>query len=201
MAKIVILMGRGNSGKTRTINKLGDILGLTKYESRYKGIYPSFVTWAGQAYEILMRTGSLQESARERLRLLLAQTSSLQEKNEAILDQVMKDAKDWIDYLKDKPDAIAIIPFTLTGKNAMEELILKPLELFRQSGNEIDLIYLEKKDISEKALVENVVDKASPNHTIQGVRDEEQRQAEELIKYLSLEPIKKISPIPITEFI
>ena len=61
MAKIVILMGRGSSGKTRTINKIGEILGLIKYNTRYKTSYPNYITWVGEAQEIFLKTGSIQE--------------------------------------------------------------------------------------------------------------------------------------------
>jgi hypothetical protein len=56
MATIVILIGRGDSGKTRTINKIGELLGLTPYKTKNKGLYPSFITWAGEAQEVFMKT-------------------------------------------------------------------------------------------------------------------------------------------------
>jgi hypothetical protein len=56
MATIVILIGRGDSGKTRTINKIGELLGLTPYKTKNKGWYPSFITWAGEAQEVFMKT-------------------------------------------------------------------------------------------------------------------------------------------------
>lgn len=201
MAKIVILMGRGMSGKTKTINKIGEILGLTKYETRNKAGYPNFITWVGEAQEIFLKTGSIQEDEISRLRDILAQTGSIQEKEKAILDKVIEATKKWIEYLQDKPNAIAIIPFTLTGKDAMENLILQPLGLFRNSGNDIKLIYLKKDNINEKTLVEEVVEKAKPDFIIKSVKDEQERQAQELLDYLNLKPIKKSELAPIDQFI
>src|SRR3989344_7212662 len=108
MAKIVILMGRGSSGKTRTINKIGEILGLTKYNTRYKAGYPSYITWVGEAQEIFLKTGSIQEDEISRLRDILAQTGSIQEKEKIILEKVIEATKKWIEYLKEKSNAIAI---------------------------------------------------------------------------------------------
>jgi len=202
MAKIVILIGRGESGKTSTINKVGEKLGLTKYETRYKAGYPSFVTWVGEAQEIFLKTSSIQEEVKSKVSRIFAQTGSIQEKNKAILDEVLKETEKWIDFLKDKSNAIAIIPFTLTGgKNAMEDLILKPLELFKQSGNEVKTVYLKKDNIQEKNLVEHVINKVNPDLIIKSVEDEEERQAQELLDYLKLKPFKKIEVAPLGQFI
>ena len=81
MATIAILMGRGNSGKTRTINKIGEILGLKHLKTRKKEGYPSFVTWAGDAQKIYLRTQSIQEEVISRIYRIFAQTGSIQEKS------------------------------------------------------------------------------------------------------------------------
>ena len=182
MAKIVILMGRANSGKTKTIKTLAKALGLSH-------CYKKLMNWEGTAEEIYAQTNSLQESARVNLPEVVVQTSSIQEQNSAVLKGVLKAVDKWIKFLARNPDAVAIIPFTLTGGSAMRDLILQPLERFRKSGNEVKLVYLEKKNIKERVLVGGVVRDAHPNHTIPSKKNCEKEQAEELRKYLSLKQV------------
>lgn len=138
MAKIVIIMGRGSSGKSLSIDSIADKLGLVKPNEWHI----HFVKYAGHVEEIT--TNNIKE--------VLIQRDSIQERNHAILEKVLADAQEWIDYLKGKLDVIAIIPFTLRNDDLMRDLILKPLNMFRESSNEVILIYFKKENMYKKAL-------------------------------------------------
>jgi len=198
MAKIVILIGRAFSGKTKTIKSLAEMLGLRR--ERFDDI--GYIL-CGQAQEIYTQTGSIQEEVISKFRDVFAQLSSLQEKNKAILEKVIDETKKWIKFLSDKPNAIAIIPFTLLGKEFMEELIIRPLELFNHSGNDVKVVYLYREykiNIKYKKMVENVMNKIGQYHTITSEK-EYNVQAQELLDYLELKPSKKIEVVPLGQFI
>jgi hypothetical protein len=136
-----------------------------------------------------------------RNREVFAQTSSLQEKNRAILSRIMEEANGWIRFLGERPNSVAIIPFTLTGgEDLMEDLILKPLELFQRSGNDVRTVYLKKANIQQKHLVNRVIQKVNPNKIIESVQGDEDRQATELLTYLRLRPIERSTPPSVDDF-
>lgn len=173
MAKIVILMGRASSGKTRTINKIGGILDLTRKPRQY----PGFITWGGQAKESNTEV------------LVVAQTGSLQEKMKGDLEGTKQLAQEWIDFLDGKNNTLAIIPLTLMGGSRMSDLILRPLELFRNSQHEVKTVYLKKDKTNQEYLVTPVIGSVNPDLTIRSVKGNEERQAHELLAYLNLQLI------------
>lgn len=187
MAKIFILLGRRNSGKTMTIDNAATKLGLESKPRKYED--KNFIKWAGFAQEV--NSNNQVE--------VFAEISSPQEQNyeSAYMDESItgiKDyAKEWINFLKDKNDAIAIIPFTLCGTAYKDviSMVMEPLKIFEKS-NKVEIIYLERKYKVNKPFVQQLINDLNDKIKKPYINSNEEygRQANELLNHIRIKKVK-----------